>query len=84
MTGSRTPNDILSSKRVTRSATASGSGGISKKETTPTKTSTRLKDIFINNKQREELMTACSKGDLPKGKCYFYNLLSIHNRQELT
>ncbi|KAI8991215.1 hypothetical protein BDF20DRAFT_809696, partial [Mycotypha africana] len=28
--------------------------------------STRLKDVFINSKEREELMSACAKGDLPK------------------
>jgi ankyrin repeat protein len=50
---SRTPNDILL-RRVTRSSTSSNT--ISKKDSiTNMKTSTRLKDIFINNKQREEL-----------------------------
>jgi hypothetical protein len=70
MAGSRTPNDILL-RRVTRSSTTNNS--ISKPtQPHPKQTSTRLKDIFINNKQREELMTACSKGDLPKGKLYLY------------
>jgi hypothetical protein len=55
---SRTPNDILL-RRVTRSSSI--------KKPTENKTSTRLKDVFINSKQREELMTACAKGDLPKG-----------------
>ncbi|KAI8092382.1 ankyrin repeat-containing domain protein [Gilbertella persicaria] len=55
---SKTPNDIL--KRITPHT-------ISKNETNHKKTtSTRLKDVFINSKEREELMTACSKGDLPK------------------
>ncbi|KAI7866945.1 ankyrin repeat-containing domain protein [Mucor mucedo] len=55
---SRTPNDILRYK-VPRSHTIS-------KRNDQGSTSTRLKDMLINNKQREELMTACSKGDLPK------------------
>lgn len=56
---SRTPNDILH-RRVTRSSI---------QKPVDNKTSTRLKDVFINSKQREELMNACAKGDLPKGNC---------------
>lgn len=56
---SRTPNDILR-HRISRSAVIS-------KHKEKQVTSARLKDVFINSKQREELMTACSKGDLPKG-----------------
>lgn len=59
---SRTPNDILM-KRDTRSSNAR----IQKKNTQPTRTSTRLRDVFINSAQREELMTACSKGDVARG-----------------
>lgn len=57
---SRTPNDILRHK-------VSKSSAISKNRDKEV-TSARLKDVFVNSKQREELMTACSKGDLPKGK----------------
>lgn len=62
---SRTPNDVLR-HRVSRSFVISKNKS---KEMVPG----RLKDIFINNKQREELMTACSKGDLPKGEMTFRN-----------
>ncbi|KAL9552850.1 hypothetical protein MBANPS3_003575 [Mucor bainieri] len=58
---SRTPNDILMKKD-----THSSRGRISKKSTQPTRTSTRLRDVFINSAQREELMTACSKGDVAR------------------
>ncbi|KAF1804104.1 hypothetical protein V8B55DRAFT_1511240 [Mucor lusitanicus] len=59
---SRTPNDILM-RKGTHSASK---GRISKKNTQPTRTSTRLRDVFINSAQREELMTACSKGDVAR------------------
>ncbi|GAA5804446.1 hypothetical protein HPULCUR_009939 [Helicostylum pulchrum] len=55
---SRTPNDILR-HRISRNTVIS-------KHKEKQVTSARLKDVFINSKQREELMTACSKGDLPK------------------
>lgn len=67
---SRTPNDVLR-HRISRNTPSSVT-----KHTYNTRSSTRLKDIFVNSKEREELMTACSKGDLPKGKptshYYFY------------
>ena len=61
---SKTPNDVL--KKITKSNIT--------KHTTGHKsvTSTRLKDVFINSEQREGLMTACSKGDLPKGKLILF------------
>lgn len=59
---SRTPNDIL-----LRTDSRFSKSKISKKNTQPTRTSTRLRDVFINSAQREELMTACSKGDVSKG-----------------
>ncbi|CEP07807.1 hypothetical protein [Parasitella parasitica] len=58
---SRTPNDILQ-----KTDTRHSKSRVSKKNTQPTRTSTRLRDIFINSAQREELMTACSKGDLSR------------------
>ncbi|KAG2191864.1 hypothetical protein INT46_006690 [Mucor plumbeus] len=58
---SRTPNDIL-----LRTDSRFSKSKISKKNTQPTRTSTRLRDVFINSAQREELMTACSKGDVSK------------------
>ncbi|GAN11028.1 ankyrin repeat domain-containing protein 54-like [Mucor ambiguus] len=58
---SKTPNDILMKKD-----THSSKGRISKRNTQPTRTSTRLRDVFINSAQREELMTACSKGDVAR------------------
>ncbi|KAL7317872.1 hypothetical protein PS15m_004172 [Mucor circinelloides] len=58
---SKTPNDILMKKD-----SRSSKGRISKKNTQPTRTSTRLRDVFINSAQREELMTACSKGDVAR------------------
>lgn len=57
---SRTPNDVL------RHRTSRTAMGVTK-HTYNTRSSARLKDIFVNSKEREELMTACSKGDLPKG-----------------
>jgi hypothetical protein len=59
---SRTPNDIL-----LRTDSRFSKSKISKKNIQPTRTSTRLRDVFINSAQREELMTACSKGDVSKG-----------------
>jgi hypothetical protein len=54
---SKTPNDVLRHK----------ANKVRMKASSSSQASTRLKDMFINSKQREELMTACSKGDLPCG-----------------
>ncbi|KAI8885691.1 hypothetical protein K501DRAFT_179171 [Backusella circina FSU 941] len=48
---SKTPNDVLLHK----------TNKSRMKQTLTSQVSTRLKDMFINSKQREELMTACSK-----------------------
>ncbi|KAI9469782.1 MAG: hypothetical protein EXX96DRAFT_451490, partial [Benjaminiella poitrasii] len=58
---SKTPNDILLRKRTSNNRI--------NKNTDPShsnKTSTRLKDVFLYSQQHEDLMTACSAGDLQK------------------
>ncbi|CAO3640921.1 unnamed protein product [Cunninghamella blakesleeana] len=52
---SRTPNDILLHKTVHSSIKK-------KRQDTPTK----LKNLFINGKERDELMDACCQGDINK------------------
>ncbi|KAI7907150.1 ankyrin repeat-containing domain protein, partial [Cokeromyces recurvatus] len=58
---SKTPNDVLLRKRT-------DSNRINKNfdSTHNNKISTRLKDVFLYSQQHEELMTACSKGNLQK------------------
>lgn len=72
---SRTPNDVLR-HRTSRTAPT----GITK-HSYNTRSSARLKDIFLNSKEREELMTACSKGDLAKGKVHYLTLsISLNHK----
>ncbi|ORZ03515.1 hypothetical protein BCR43DRAFT_430348 [Syncephalastrum racemosum] len=53
----RTPNDVLLHHKISRPR-------ISHESALPRKPSTlKLKNILMNGREREELMTACSKGD---------------------
>ena len=38
------------------------------RKSSTTAATTKLKNLFVNNREREELMTACSKGDVDRGE----------------
>lgn len=60
---SRTPSDIM---RLHKTAFNRINGNDRSRARVST---TKLKHMFVNNREREELMSACSIGDVDKGMC---------------
>lgn len=60
---SRTPSDIM---RLHKTAFNRINGNDRSRTRVST---TKLKHMFVNNREREELMSACSIGDVDKGMC---------------
>ncbi|KAI9305014.1 hypothetical protein BJ944DRAFT_162520 [Cunninghamella echinulata] len=72
---SRTPNDILLHKTIHSNINKSGQ----KKNRQQTTHSTKLKNLFINGKERDELMDACCQGDVNKVQLLLKNTKPMLN-----
>ncbi|KAI9490376.1 ankyrin repeat-containing domain protein [Zychaea mexicana] len=56
----RRPGDVI------RKSTANRITSYHDRKSTSKQVTTKLKNLFVNNREREELMTACSKGDVDR------------------
>ncbi|KAI9260582.1 ankyrin repeat-containing domain protein [Phascolomyces articulosus] len=56
----RRPGDVI------RKTTLNRISSYHDRKTTSKQVTTKLKNLFVNNREREELMTACSKGDVDR------------------
>ena len=68
----RRPGDVI------RKTTFNRISSYHDRKSTTKQVTTKLKNLFVNNREREELMTACSKGDVDRGKPLIISLGSLN------